>query len=270
MFKIGEFSKLAMVTIKALRFYDEEDILKPQLVDAYTNYRFYSSEQLTDIHRIVSLRQAGLSIAEIKEYARGRDLNEIIADRRVKLERSLIETAEQLQRLTHIINSLKEDKTMSFQATVKDIPSYHVFYGVKKLTDYSEMTAFITNLGAECQENNPTLKCVYPEYCYVTYLDEEYTPVNTTVMYAQAIQSLGKESENVKFKTIPAVTVVSVMVKGDYAEHLPPAYAFIVQWIKENGFEIIDKSREVYIDGCWNEKRPEEYLTEIQIPVKKL
>jgi DNA-binding transcriptional MerR regulator len=38
MLKIGDFSKLAHVTIKALRYYDELGLLKPVNVDQFTGY----------------------------------------------------------------------------------------------------------------------------------------------------------------------------------------------------------------------------------------
>ena len=36
MLKIGDFSKLARVTVKALRYYDELGLLKPVSVDQFT------------------------------------------------------------------------------------------------------------------------------------------------------------------------------------------------------------------------------------------
>ena len=66
MFRIGEFSKLTKTTVKALRYYDEIDLLKPEFVDEETNYRFYTTKQLVKLHKIQSFRQIGLSIDEIK------------------------------------------------------------------------------------------------------------------------------------------------------------------------------------------------------------
>lgn len=40
MLKIGEFSKLSMLTIKALRFYEKEGLLIPVEVDECSGYRF--------------------------------------------------------------------------------------------------------------------------------------------------------------------------------------------------------------------------------------
>ena len=46
MFKIGEFSKLTMISIKMLRHYDEIGLLAPETVDSFTGYRYYSARQL--------------------------------------------------------------------------------------------------------------------------------------------------------------------------------------------------------------------------------
>lgn len=46
MLKIGEFSKLSQMTVKALRFYEKEGLLIPASVDEWTGYRF---SQLTSL-----------------------------------------------------------------------------------------------------------------------------------------------------------------------------------------------------------------------------
>lgn len=42
----------------------------------------------------------------------------------------------------------------------------------------------------------------------------------------------------------------------------------LLQYIEENGYEICGNIRESYIDGVWNKESENEWLTEIQIPVK--
>ena len=46
MLKIGEFSRLSQVTVKTLRYYDEIGLLKPSEIDRFTDYRYYSLDQL--------------------------------------------------------------------------------------------------------------------------------------------------------------------------------------------------------------------------------
>jgi len=53
MFRIGDFSRLSQVSIKALRFYDEVGLLKPTLVDGATGYRYYSANLLPRLNRIL-------------------------------------------------------------------------------------------------------------------------------------------------------------------------------------------------------------------------
>ena len=46
MFKIGDFSNLTRVPVRTLHYYDEIGLFKPQQVDPFTGYRYYSFEQL--------------------------------------------------------------------------------------------------------------------------------------------------------------------------------------------------------------------------------
>ena len=65
MLKIGEFSRLSQVTVKTLHHYDELGLIKPAHIDPVTNYRFYKIEQLPRIHRIIALKELGLSLEQI-------------------------------------------------------------------------------------------------------------------------------------------------------------------------------------------------------------
>ena len=62
MLKIGEFSKLSMLTVKALRFYEKEGLLVPATVDRFTGYRFYETSQLEAAAVIKALRQLDFSV----------------------------------------------------------------------------------------------------------------------------------------------------------------------------------------------------------------
>jgi DNA-binding transcriptional MerR regulator len=65
MLKIGQFVQLGQVTIKTLRHYDEIGLLNPARTDPATGYRFYSIEQLPRLHRIMALKEMGLSLEQI-------------------------------------------------------------------------------------------------------------------------------------------------------------------------------------------------------------
>ena len=65
MYKIGEFSKLTNLSITTLRYYNEIGILIPEDVDIYTNYRYYSEDNLYQAKVINLLKEAGFSLDEI-------------------------------------------------------------------------------------------------------------------------------------------------------------------------------------------------------------
>ena len=65
--KIGEFSRLGRVTVRALRHYEEIDLLTPEIVDRDTGYRYYSVGQLQKIFSITQLKSMGYSLEEIRD-----------------------------------------------------------------------------------------------------------------------------------------------------------------------------------------------------------
>lgn len=82
MLKMGEFSKLSLTTVKALRFYEKEGLLPPASVDEWTGYRFYETSQLETAAKIKSYRQLGLSIEEIRSIFSGEDAGRILSEPR--------------------------------------------------------------------------------------------------------------------------------------------------------------------------------------------
>ncbi len=67
MLKIGDFSQLAQVSVRALRIYDEMGLLKPVHVDRFTGYRYYEAEQLPRLNRIIALKDLGLTLDQIAQ-----------------------------------------------------------------------------------------------------------------------------------------------------------------------------------------------------------
>lgn len=74
MFKIGEFSKLANLTVRTLHHYEEMELLLPTKIDSVTNYRYYSVQQIEEVNRIRMLQQIGLSLKDIKVIIQTNDM----------------------------------------------------------------------------------------------------------------------------------------------------------------------------------------------------
>jgi len=266
MFSIGEFSKMAKISVKTLRYYDEVGLLVPVKVDDFTNYRYYDTNQLVTLQKIIAFKQAGLSIGDILAILNGGDTLVLLKKTKTELAARSKSLKEDIARLDLLIKN-KGEIDMNYQATIKEIPEYTVYYKRGVIKDYSELGEFILGAGEECGTANPEMKCAKPDYCYVSYLDPEYTDKNISIEFAQAVEKTGTETDTIKFKVVKPTKAVSIYHKGSY-DNLREAYAFVFKWMEENGLEKSEPEREVYIDGVWNKDNEADYLTEIQIPVE--
>ncbi|MEZ4516615.1 MAG: helix-turn-helix domain-containing protein [Chloroflexota bacterium] len=75
MFKIGDFSRLAQVSTRMLRHYDQIGLLKPSHTDKWTGYRYYTIDQLPRLHRIIALKELGFSLEQVATLLQDEDLS---------------------------------------------------------------------------------------------------------------------------------------------------------------------------------------------------
>jgi PPM family protein phosphatase len=65
----GEFARASGLSRKALRLYDELDLLRPVTVDPASQYRLYHPGQLEQARLVAWLRRLGMPLASIREVA---------------------------------------------------------------------------------------------------------------------------------------------------------------------------------------------------------
>lgn len=62
----GEFARMAQITVRTVRYYDKQNILKPSLVTP-TGARFYTEEDFARLQQIMLLKYLGFSLDDIRE-----------------------------------------------------------------------------------------------------------------------------------------------------------------------------------------------------------
>lgn len=112
MFRIGDFSRIARVSARLLRFYDEIDLFKPAHADSQSGYRYYTVTQLAQLNRITVLKDLGFSLEQIRDILKtdisAAELRNMLLLRRNDVERTLTIEA---QRLRHIETRIAQIKT---------------------------------------------------------------------------------------------------------------------------------------------------------------
>lgn len=100
----GEFAKMAHVTKKTLRYYDEKGILKPALVTE-KGARFYTDADLGRLQQILLLKYLGFSLSDIKEMLLG-DFDNDHFGTFLQVQRKLVE--ERIEQLQLVSQTIKE------------------------------------------------------------------------------------------------------------------------------------------------------------------
>ena len=130
MFRIGEFSRIARVTIETLRHYDALGLLKPVNVDPFTGYRYYSARQLMSLNRILALKEVGFSLEEIARILQEKLTNEEL---RGMLKAQLVRAEQEIQAA-----QLRQERILArlhYLNLEDDMPEYEVaLKPVEKLT----------------------------------------------------------------------------------------------------------------------------------------
>lgn len=67
MYKIGEFSKIVGITVKALRYYDDIGLMQPAFINEENGYRFYDDGNYQQAIWIKSMKKFGFTIKEIQD-----------------------------------------------------------------------------------------------------------------------------------------------------------------------------------------------------------
>ena len=261
MYTIGEFSILAKTTVKTLRYYEKEGLFCPSFIDQ-NGYRYYQSDKLLELSKIMALRQVGFSIEQIKQIQKGKSLDEMLVQKQKELESFQIENNFRLSKIQYLLG----EKEMKYEVVVKDLPDYVVYFKEGVIQNYGELSQFILDSAQECLKTNPSIKCIEPDYCFVEYLDKKFKEHDIKVRYSQAVTALGVPNQTIKFKKLAPQKAVCIYHKGCY-ENLSEAYGYIMKYIEENNLKIVDYPRERYIDGVWNKQNVDEWLTEIQVPI---
>ena len=80
----GQFAKMARISVRTVRFYDKQNILKPSYVSP-AGSRFYTDKDFARLQQILLLKYLGFSLEDIKEmtiddtdypYYKGKDRSE--------------------------------------------------------------------------------------------------------------------------------------------------------------------------------------------------
>jgi len=265
-FLIGELAKLFNISSDTLRLYDRKGLLKP-IQDTNNSYRYYDIRSIFKLSRILFLKNLDISLREIHAYMSNKNRERLLhllkkKDREIdlrmqRLENLKVKITSKLELLENVDTKLDKiyitpiEKRVGVFLNLKELNSeYELKQAIKQKEPFLKMSSWLvegqiyTSLAKSDMEAG-----IYNQFRYFIEINspENDIPKQMVVM--------------------PSSNYVCMTVLGPY-EDMVSHYETLTQWIKDHGYVIAGDSIEKNIIDYDSSDSEEEYISEIQIPVK--
>jgi DNA-binding transcriptional MerR regulator len=247
---IGTFANMTRLSIKALRLYDELDILRPVHIDPQSGYRYYGVEQLSKARMIRNMRNMDMPLATIRRVLAVTPVSlaqvELLVRQYLEMRERQLEAIHKLAR--QFFQQLKpEANTMSLEVSVKDIPTqqvisvtrHHKVDGLSQQIDHDIDALF--SLANDCGAR--PLGAPFGIY-HGPVSEQEDGPLETCLAVEGNVEGRG----NIEVKQLEGGKGASVTIHGEQCHYpeLLAAYDAAADWIQKNDFETTQPPREVW------------------------
>ncbi|MDD5935780.1 MAG: MerR family transcriptional regulator [Clostridiales bacterium] len=271
MLKISDFSKLTHVSVRMLRYYDNQGLLKPEVIDTTNGYRLYSAKQVPELQKIVLLRDLSFSVTEINELLQNWNEDYItkhFEEKIIELQAIIATTNTQIERLKSGIKHINTNQfERCYNVTLRTIPEYPVISLRRKVNDYFDEGQLWEELYSYVQKNHIEIDHTAKNNIAI-YHDTEYLDTGIDIEVCIIVKKIGKDQNGFTYRMVEGVEhMACMMVYGPY-ENIAGAYSSFLEWLEKNEpYNMGSPSRQISIIGGMDTDNPQEYLTEIQIPL---
>lgn len=275
MFRIGEFSRIARVSCRLLRYYDEIGLLQPATTDRHTGYRYYRADQLSQLNRILVLRELGLSLAEIARLVAKdvppAELRGMLEMRRARVAQSLREQAERLQRIEGRLAQLESDgEAGPDDVILRREPARRLLSLRQVLASFADGVALVGRLAAQVPRRvGPGV--VGP--LVVIAHSPEFEPHELDVEMGFFLESdwdapvTLDDGRALTVRDEPAIERLATCARVGPPQDAHQTTARIGHFAQTNGYRLSGPSREVFLRRPHPE-RMQDAVVEMQFPVE--
>jgi len=269
MFKIGEFSKIAQVSVKALHHYDDIGLFTPADVDLFTGYRRYTVDQLPRLHRILALKDLGFSLEQIAQLLDEEVSADVICSilqmKQTELEQRVEDEQARLARVTARLRLIKQEGYMTtLEVVIRAIPPIKVVSKREVMPNISHMEQRISEVYEALQRCSIQLTGPLMTLFYHTGFREQDLDVEIAVpVELTQIDIRLSDNTQLVIRQLPAVERMACLVYQGSYETLSEAYTAIGRWLAAHNYHTSSPGRELYLTSP-HRGTP---VTEIQFPL---
>lgn len=271
LFQIGEMAKMFHLSVGSLRYYEKIGLLEPEYVDQETGYRYYSTGQFECLNTILYLRVLDMPLSQIASFLKNRDIGKIQEMLRQQKD-VVVRKQEELKsiekkitnRLRQIQDALGAEKE---RIQVKRVKPRRIAWLKDHLAiDSYQSPDFETSIRRlEQGQKDPIvfLGKVGVGISAERLAKKEYS------RYDMVFLVLDDEDQYVgMLEELPEEACAAVCFCGSHKD-APAYYEKLSKYIEENHLEIAGFSKEITMVDYGITSDMSQFVTEIQIPVRK-
>lgn len=277
MYSIGQASKICNLSIQTLRFYDKIGLVNPSEIDSSSGYRYYSNLDLFHIKIVQGLKSLNFKLEEISLTLKSNNLNSLIE----MMETKHVEALQEIRRLEQITAAIEQRKAQVnyLQALIDEFKELDVLIELKNYPD--RFVAFDRNRSA-CGTESSVMR--FTELFHRIEMNGLTPNGYIMTVYHENIMTFDRDDSDIEI-CIPvesggAVSAFTRIIEGGEfitalycglpnGESCKRIYGKLLEWMSTNGYNESGPAIEQYLVDMTQMNKPEEFIVELQIPVKK-
>ena len=275
MFRIGEFSIIAQVSGRLLRYYDEIGLFSPDFTDPQSGYRYYRAGQLARLNRILVLKELGLSLDQIArllaDATSTEELRGMLTLRKAQITQSVQEELARLQMVEARLEQIAVHGQMREPDVIlKAVPALRYLAVREVLPDIQAVRRLVSRLAtvvptAVHPNSLGAIAIVIHSPMFepdafdfeVGYLLTGKAPPSVRVSEEQALTE----------QELPAVATMATLAHTGLVSDTHQSYGLLGMWAEEHQWRIIGPGRQILMQ--LPQPGRDEAVIEVQLPVRR-
>ncbi len=274
MYTIGEFARMAQVSRRQLRHWDEIGLLQPTKVDSKTGYRYYSASQLTALNRVVALKELGLSLDQIQRFVNDDvsldEMQGMLLLRKAEIEQQVLAEMRRIRVIESRLKQIREQGQHVSDVVVKHVPA-RKYIGLRtmsldwetNLQRWNNVTSLLVDDRRDIRYGN-FMGILHADGTATDYFDMEVGRILLTDSHPPIMTHDGQA---LTIRELPAYEMATFVQKGaPYEIHI--GFSAIGEWAELNNYAFVGPLHGVVIDSV-DFHDADELIVEAQFPIQK-
>jgi DNA-binding transcriptional MerR regulator len=274
--KIGDFARLGQVTVKTLHHYDELGLLHPAYIDTLSNYRYYTLEQLPRLHRIMALKEFGLSLEQIglllDEEVSAEQIRGMLRLKQAEIMQQVREEQARLEMIEFRLHMLEAEEDFPvLDVVIKRVPPFYVLS--MPVGENHEMAAVASEIRSAIASGVIRYAGLgMDQLHYEEEIEREFHPDHSPheillVVGEDQPGDVELESQGMLvLRDEPAIeTAATLMVHGGEREERLDKVALLQRWAVAHGYKLGKRMRVLNYRGPLETLDRSEWVTEFQL-----